>query len=205
MKKMILPFLAVLILCVGAAAAAPQYLSLARGETLFVLAHRYGETVAEFLDYNPGLIPENLQVARRLLIPVEPLRSYHVVQPGDTSRSLAAQYMVPEELLLAANGLAAKELKEGAMIRIPIHFYLGEAQERQTHTAEIGETLYESAPKYKVTLAQLVECNNLPDHTHIMAGQVLVVGSVLGPPGPCLHSMFSSHGGQIRAVKCEQC
>ncbi|WP_461359648.1 LysM peptidoglycan-binding domain-containing protein [Candidatus Darwinibacter acetoxidans] len=205
MKKMILTFLAVLILSVGAAAAAPQYHTVARGETLFGLAQRYGVTVAEFLEFNPGLIPENLQVGRRLLIPVEPLWSYHLVQPGDTSRSLAAQYKVPEELLLAANGLAAKELKEGAMIRIPIHFYLGEAQERPTHTAEIGDTLYEIALKYKVTLAQLVEWNNLPDPNQIMAGQVLVVGSVLGPPGPCLHSMFSSHGGQIRAVKCEQC
>ena len=42
MKKMILTFLAVLILSVGAAAAAPQYHTVARGETLFGLAQRYG-------------------------------------------------------------------------------------------------------------------------------------------------------------------
>jgi len=32
----------------------PQYHTVARGETLVGLAQRYGVTVAEFLEFNPG-------------------------------------------------------------------------------------------------------------------------------------------------------
>jgi len=98
MKKMILTFLAVLILSVGAAAAAPQYHTVARGETLFGLAQRYGVTVAEFLEFNPGLIPENLQVGRRLLIPVEPLWSYHVVPWPPSTRCRKSCCLQPTAL-----------------------------------------------------------------------------------------------------------
>ncbi|HPT83170.1 MAG TPA: LysM peptidoglycan-binding domain-containing protein [Limnochordia bacterium] len=176
MKKVVLVLLMVLALGMGAAAAAPEYHTVAKGDTLHALAKRYAVTVGEFLEFNPGLNPENLRIGQKLLIPVEPLWSYHVVQPGDSSRSLAAQYQVPEDLLLQANGLTSQELKTGAMIRIPIHFYLGQPAQRPTHTVEIGETLYELALRYKVNLADLVKWNNLPDPNQIMAGQVLIVG-----------------------------
>lgn len=176
MKKAILAVVIVLALSLGAAAAAPQYHTVAKGDTLYALAQRYGVTAAQFVEFNPGLIAENLQIGQQLLIPVEPLWSYHVVQPGDSSKSLAAQYKVPEELLLQANGLTSKELKTGAMIRIPIHFYLGDTTEPLTHTVEIGDTLYKIALQYKVSLAQLIKWNSLPDPNQIMAGQVLIVG-----------------------------
>ena len=147
-----------------------------RGDTLYGLARHYDVTVAEFMEFNPGLIPEDLRIGAKLLIPVETLWSYHVVQPGDNSRSLAKQYKVPEDLLLQANGLTAEKLTAGEMIRIPMHFYLGQSQEPVTHTVEIGDTLYEIALKYKVTLAQLVQWNHLQDPDAIMAGQVLIVG-----------------------------
>ncbi len=176
MRKAILPFLIVLALSVGAAAAAPEYHTVAKGDTLYGLARHYDVTVAEFMEFNPGLIPEDLRIGAKLLIPVETLWSYHVVQPGDNSRSLAKQYKVPEDLLLQANGLTAEKLTAGEMIRIPMHFYLGQSQEPVTHTVEIGDTLYEIALKYKVTLAQLVQWNHLQDPDAIMAGQVLIVG-----------------------------
>lgn len=177
MKKIVLASLMVLALSLGAAAAAPEYHTVVKGDTLYALAQHHKVTMAEFLEFNPDLNPDNLTVGQKLLIPVKPLWSYHVVQPGDNSRSLAQQYQVPEDLLLQANGLKAESLKAGELIRIPIHFYLGDAvKERVTHTVEIGDTLYKIALQYKVTLAQLLEWNQIKDADQILAGQVLIVG-----------------------------
>lgn len=177
MKKIVLAFVCVLVLGASmvAGAAAPRYHTIEVEDTLHLLAQRYGTTVVALLDFNPGITPDNLQVGRKLLLPVEPLWSYHVVQPGDTAPSLAAAYKVPVETLRAANGLANNDLTVGETIRIPIHFYLGEIQ-KVTHTVEIGDTLYKIAQKYEVTLGQLVEWNQIKDINNIFAGQALIVG-----------------------------
>lgn len=176
MKKIILSLLVIAVLAVPALAAAPKYHTIQAGDTLHSLAQKYDTTVVQFLDFNPGLTPDNLRVGDELLIPVEPLWSYHVVQPGDNAKSLAMQYKVPEDLLKAANDLTTNKLTVGEMIRIPIHFYLGDANEQQTHQVEIGDTLYKIAQKYNVTLSELLEWNNIEDLDQIFAGQILIVG-----------------------------
>ncbi len=161
----------------SADAVEPQYHTVAAGETLFRLAQEYKATVVEFLDFNPGITPDQLTVGQKLLVPVEPLWSYHVVQPGDNARSLAAAYKVSEDALKSANKLATNKLSVGEMIRIPIHFYLGDAEPQQvTHTVEIGDTLYKIAQRYKVTLTQLIEWNEIKAIDNILAGQMLIVG-----------------------------
>ena len=84
-------------------------------------------------------------------------------------------YKVPEDALRAANGLTSNRLAVGEMIRIPIHFYLGTG-EQLTHRVEIGDTLYKIAQQYKVSLAQLVEWNEIEKIDKIEAGQILIVG-----------------------------
>ncbi|HBG01833.1 MAG TPA: hypothetical protein DDW87_09715 [Firmicutes bacterium] len=177
MKKLLVVVISlfVLSLTMVAGAAEPQYHSVAAGDTLYKLAQSYETTVVAFLDFNPGITPDKLEVGQKLLVPIEPLWSYHVVQPGDNARSLATAYKVPEDLLRAANGLTSNRLDVGEMIRIPIHFYLG-AAEQVTHRVEIGDTLYKIAQQYKVTLAQLVEWNEIEKIDTIEAGQILIVG-----------------------------
>ena len=181
MKRMTFAILSVLLLgltmVAGASAAEPEYHTIVAGDTLHKLAQDYKTTVVEFLDFNPGITPDKLEVGQKLIVPVETLWSYHVVQPGDNARSLAAAYRVPEEALRAANGLSNNRLTVGEMIRIPIHFYLGDPETKQvTHTVEIGDTLYKIAGTYKVTLAKLVEWNDIKDIDDITAGQTLIVG-----------------------------
>lgn len=160
-----------------AAAAEPEYHTIKAGDTLHKLALNYETTVVEFLDFNPGITPDKLEVGQKLLVPVEPLWSYHVVQPGDNARSLAAAYKVPEDTLRAANGLTSNRLTVGETIRIPIHFYLGDPESKPvTHRVEIGDTLYKIAQNYKVTLGQLVEWNEIENINDIVAGQTLIVG-----------------------------
>lgn len=177
MRRMIYVLLFVVVLSLGmtAFAAEPHYHQLKSGDTLNKLADMYQTTVAEILDFNPKLSPINLKIGEKVLLPVKPVWSYHVVQPGDNVKSLADSYQVPLETLQIVNGLENNTLVEGEMIRIPIHFYLGETKNIK-HQVEIGDTLFELALKYKVTLKELMEWNNLEDQDSILAGQTLVVG-----------------------------
>lgn len=179
MKRMTFAIVFVLLLALPmmAGAAEPQYHTIITGDNLHRLSAKYNTTVVAFLDFNPGITPDKLEVGQKLLVPVEPLWSYHVVQPGDNARSLAAAYKVPEDLLREANKLENNKLTVGETIRIPIHFYLGDADvEPVTHKVEIGDTLYKIAVKYNITLAQLIEWNEIQDIDTIMAGQLLIVG-----------------------------
>lgn len=177
MKKIILVVMCVVALgmSMAAGAAEPKYHEIAAGDTLSKLAGKYQTTVVDFLDFNPGATADNLRIGQKLLVPVKPLWSYHVVQPGDNASSLAKQYRVPLETLQGANGLSSNKLTVGEMIRIPIHFYLGETLAKTTHTVEIGDTLYKIAQHYKVTLAQLVKWNDIKNIDNIFAGQALIV------------------------------
>ena len=180
MKKVVLSVLVILVLSMGmvaglASAAEPTYHTIVAGDTLRKLAAKYETSVVEFLDFNPGITPDNLKVGQKLLVPVQTLWSYHVVQQGDNAQALATWYKVPLETLRSANGLTNNKLNVGETIRVPMHFYLGEAKQL-THTVEIGDTLFKLAQQYKVTLAQLVEWNKIVDMNNIIAGQTLIVG-----------------------------
>ncbi len=175
MKKLVLVLTCVFILALPAAVLAREQHSIVAGDTLRKLAVQYDTTVLELLDLNPGITPDNLQIGQKITLPTEALWSYHIVQPGDNARSLASQYRVPLQALRAANGLEGNQLRVGEMIRIPMHLYQGELKQT-THTVEIGDTLYKLAQKYEVTLAQLVEWNNIKNLDAIFAGQTLIVG-----------------------------
>ena len=181
MKRITFAIICVLLVSLAAAAAAdaaePKYHVIITGDTLHKLARKYDTTVVEFLDFNPGITPDALVVGQKLLVPIEPLWSYHVVQPGDNASSLAAAYKVPVETLRSANGLSNDKLTVGETIRIPIHFYLGDSQPEQViHKVEIGDSLYKIAKQYKVTLAELMEWTSIEDIDNIIAGQTLIVG-----------------------------
>ena len=145
------------------------------GDTLWALAEKFDTAVVKLLDLNPGITPDRLRIGQELNVPVQALWSYHVVQPGDNVRSLAAQYRVPLEGLLEANGIKNSKLTVGETIRIPMHLYIP-PDEQTTHVVEIGETLFGIAKQYKVSLTDLLEWNSIADPDMIFAGQTLIVG-----------------------------
>ena len=176
MKKILFSVLCVLVLSTSlvGAAQSPQYHAVVAGDTLRKIAASYDTTVLELLDLNPGITPDNLQIGQKVILPLQPLWSYHVVQLSDNATSLANQYKVPVDALREANGLTSNKLTVGETIRIPMHLYDGE-QKSIIHTVEIGDTLFKIAQHYKVTLAQLAQWNNLQDLDMIRAGQTLIV------------------------------
>ena len=96
----------------------------------------------------------------------------HVVEPGETVRSIAEMYGVRAETVLAANAIADPDLlRVGDRLVVP-------SVDGALHTVRPGETLRAIADDYGVDLSDLVAANALntsPD--------ALGVGTVLVVPG----------------------
>jgi len=98
------------------------------GDTLFVLAQRYGTTVAAITTANPGLNPNNLQVGQVICVPGIagppappcPNGTLYTIRPGDTFYLLASRFGVSLQALLAANpGIDPNRLVVGQRICLP--------------------------------------------------------------------------------------
>lgn len=81
-----------------------------RGETLYRIASSYGLTYEQLAKVNGITNPNNIQVGQRLLITLDPVPEVvppktHIVQPGDTLKSIAEVFEVDEQKLIALNGI----------------------------------------------------------------------------------------------------
>jgi membrane-bound lytic murein transglycosylase D len=104
------------------------------GDTLSVLAKRYGVSVEVILNANPGIKERYLKIGSRLLIPaykeVSPYQSpqgnthissaeTHLVKPGETLWSIAKIYHVTPESLANVNGMELNAvLREGRRLKL---------------------------------------------------------------------------------------
>jgi murein DD-endopeptidase MepM/ murein hydrolase activator NlpD len=174
-----------------------------RGETLFRIALNYGVTVQEMASLNGILDPSNLQVGQRLLVPanvaISPaLPQTHVVQPGETLRSIAEFYNLTTENLVALNDVANPDtIYVGQILNL-----ISIATETPTlpaptvsvveppvrpvaapliHTVQPGETLFRIATSYGLTVNDLAGANSISDPTLIYTGQQLMIPGIEAP------------------------
>ncbi|MBI5669804.1 MAG: LysM peptidoglycan-binding domain-containing protein [Chloroflexi bacterium] len=167
-----------------------------RGENLFRIALQYGLTVDELARLNGIADPGNIQVGQRLLVPSDaallptsqPL--LHVVQPGETLRSIAELYGMTVDDLAARNqitdvntvyvgqvlNIAAAPVVPTAVAAAPT-----EPPASVIHVVQPGETLFRIATGYGLTVNELAQANSISDPTVIYAGQQLVIPNVTLP------------------------
>ncbi len=160
------------------------------GQTAWDVAAVYDVDLVALLELNnlpdnPILFPWDEIVVvppDRSTNPAEPL--IHTVRLGDTAWSLAARYHVELETLLWYNSLGPDAiLQPGDELIIQ----LGEGQEPPptptpptTHVVQPGETAWTIAARYGLTLADLLNLNDLPDNPVLLPGDVLLIQ----PAGP---------------------
>jgi murein DD-endopeptidase MepM/ murein hydrolase activator NlpD len=169
-----------------------------RGETLFRIALRYGVTVQELTTLNGLTNPNSIQVGQRLLVPapgaapITPSQT-HIVQPGETLRSIAELYHLTVEALAAQNDITDPDtLYVGQVLNlvvevaptptaVPTLAASLPTASNQIHTVQSGETLFRIATNYGLTVNELARANNISDPTVIYAGQQLVIPGVEVP------------------------
>ncbi len=178
-----------------------------RGETLFRIALSYGVTVDELADLNRLADPGNILVGQRLLVPANnattaPLPKIHLVQAGETLRSIADLYSLTVEDLATWNTIsnpdsiyigqvlslsaqvvptATTQPTEVASAPVIEEAALPVTEENVVHTVQLGETLFRIATSYGLSVNDLVLANNIADPTLIYAGQQLTIPGVEAP------------------------
>lgn len=96
------------------------------GETLFRISQKYGVPLDQLAEANQITNPNTLRTGQRLIIPSggsqtpSTGRRVHVIQPGDTVTSIAAQYGVTPAAIIQANELTdPNRLTVGKQLIIP--------------------------------------------------------------------------------------
>ena len=167
-------------------------------ETLSALAERYGTTIAAIVSLNNLSDGQNIPVGLALLIPAGsdgtgPATSEcvatHVIQAGESLRTIAQQYKVSMDALALANGIAnVNRISMGRQLCIP-HTTLDTVQTpvataipistnlpyANQHTVAAGETLFRIANRFGVSVELLKVINGITDPSILRIGQVLTI------------------------------
>lgn len=97
-----------------------SYHLVQQGDTLWSIAKRYGTTVDQLMKWNEPIIPERLQIGRKIIIDEDYVRkSYHTIQKDDTLWSLAVKYGTTVNRLQKLNiDVDPKHLQIGRRVRV---------------------------------------------------------------------------------------
>lgn len=207
--KKIFPWLAPILLLFSAMPAMGQTHQVAPGDTLYLIAQRYGTTVDELMRQN-GLSSDLIYPGQTLWLG-ETGRSSgatHRVSQGESLYLIARRYGTTVEALKSANGLTGDYIEAGWELTIPA----GSA--RGSHQVQPGESLYLIAQRYGTTVDALVAANGLTGKT-IYPGQTLIIPAAggtgtTGPPsgwyytvkaGDTLYLLAIRYGTTVQALR----
>jgi N-acetylmuramoyl-L-alanine amidase len=97
----------------------------------------------------------------------------YTVKRGDSLSEIAARFGVSQALLKSENRLSSNNIRIGQELSLPG----GNSPLKSEHRIARGETLSEIAARYRVSLAQLRQANDLAGD-RIMVGQILKIPTI---------------------------
>ena len=148
------------------------------GDSLWKIANQFGLTVAELKNLN-GLNSDNLSIGQVLKVSNSNDSSNnnsdntYTVKSGDSLWKIANQYGVTVNELKGLNNLTNDSLSIGQVLKIPSS---SSNNFSNTYTVKAGDSLWNIANKYGITVDELKNLNNLTSNT-LSIGQVLKVPS----------------------------
>lgn len=156
-----------------------QVYTVAKGDTLWMIARKFGVSLEDVIKANPQIKdPNKINVGAKVNIPlpVENGKSVYTVQSGDTMWSIAQKFSISLESLLAAN----PEVTDADVITVGQRIFIPLRNLRQgnqlSYTVQPGDTLWKIAQRYGVTLEVLITANpQLADADMIFPGQTIYV------------------------------
>ncbi len=167
-------------------------------DDLLSIASLYGSSVKDILAVNPAIDPEALPVDRAVVVPIifnqpksipRPVDSdepvYYTVQSGDIPLTIAAEFDVPAEILLATNGITdPTRLGVGQQLLIPA--YEGESFSFPVvlHELEEGDSLLDLAVLYGSSVKDILAVNPDLIPSVLEPGQVVAIPIIFRQPRP---------------------
>jgi N-acetylmuramoyl-L-alanine amidase len=152
---------------------------VARGESLSVIAKKYGTTTQNLVTMN-NLKSTSLAIGQKLKVPgakqstsnaVERRTLTHVVQRGEFLGSIANKYGVSVAAIKRENNLRSDVVKIGQKLKITVNV---KALPLRKHKVVRGDYLGKIASKYGVTVESIRKANKLRSDG-LAVGQVLVI------------------------------
>jgi LysM repeat protein len=160
------------------------------GDTLGLIAARYGTTVSAIAQANGVTNPNLIYVGQRLTIPgsSSPATTgsgLYVVQSGDTLSAIAVRYQTTVQQLVQMNGLTNPNLiAVGQRLAVPQgessvspggQSDTGTSRAAASYQVRAGDTLLGIAVRFGVSMWDIVVANNIANPSLIYVGQTLVI------------------------------
>ena len=161
------------------ASSGPTIHKVKRGETLSLIARKYGVSVKYLMQVNNLRNANRIYTGQRLVIrpgsgPTE--SNVHVVRRGDTLSGIAKKYGTSVAAIQQANRLRGSIIYVGQRLKIPGRSGNSDSQPKTiVHVVRRGETLSGIARRYGVTVSQIAKLNNIKPNSLIRVGQRLVI------------------------------
>ena len=173
------------------------------GDSLWKIANQYGLTVAELKNLN-GLTSDNLSIGQVLKISNSSSSNNsntYTVKSGDSLWKIANQYGLTVAELKNLNGLTSDNLSIGQVLKISNS---SSSNNSNTYTVKAGDSLWNIANKYGITVSELKNLNGLTSD-NLSIGQVLKVPSGFNTytvkSGDSLWSIANRYGITVNELK----
>ena len=171
------------------------------GDSLWSIANKYNTTVNELKSLN-NLSSDVLQIGQILNIPSNSVSAgnTYTVKSGDSLWSIANKYNTTVSNLKSLNNLSSDVLQIGQVLNVPSN----SVSMGNTYTVKSGDSLWNIANRYGISVAELKSLNNL-------SSDVLQIGQVLNVPssnnvyivksGDSLWSIANRYGTSVSELK----
>ncbi len=171
------------------------------GDSLWSIANKYNTTVNELKSLN-NLSSDVLQIGQVLSVPSNSVSvgNTYTVKSGDSLWSIANKYNTTVSNLKSLNNLSSDVLQIGQVLNVPSN----SVSVGNTYTVKSGDSLWNIANRYGISVAELKSLNNL-------SSDVLQIGQVLNVPssnnvyivksGDSLWSIANRYGTSVSELK----
>ena len=182
-----------------------NYYVVQTGDSLWKIANQYGITVDELKRLN-NLTSNNLTVGQILELPNQnnsnTSGNTYTVKSGDSLWKIANQYGITVNELKTLNNLTSDNLTVGQALKIPNQNNSNTSS--NTYTVKAGDSLWNIANKYGITVNELKSLNNLTSD-NLSIGQVLKVpasgNTYIVKSGDSLWSIANRYGTTVSELK----